>query len=49
MGASDPSTFFAPHFTLSGLHALHIFCGIAVGFWLLVFSSHLWKTDTVRF
>jgi cytochrome c oxidase subunit 3 len=47
--ASDPSTFFGLYFTLTGLHAIHIFLGIAVNLWLLVFGVRMWKTDPVRF
>jgi heme/copper-type cytochrome/quinol oxidase subunit 3 len=47
--ASDPSTFFGLYFTLTGLHALHIFLGLLVNLYLLIFGVALWKTDRVRF
>ena len=47
--ATDPSTFYALYFTLTGLHALHIFLGVLVNLWLLVYGVELWKTERVRF
>ncbi len=47
--ATDPSTFFGLYFTLTGLHALHIFLGVLVNLWLLVYGAELWKTERVRF
>ena len=47
--ASDPSTFFAIYFTLTGLHALHVLLGILANAWLLFFGVAMWKTDPVRY
>ena len=47
--ATDPSTFFGLYFTLTGLHALHIFLGVLVNLWLLVWGAEMWKTERVRF
>ncbi|MEO1936954.1 MAG: cytochrome c oxidase subunit 3 [Myxococcales bacterium] len=47
--ATNPSTYFALYFTLTGLHALHIFLGVLVNLWLLLFGAKTWKTDRVRF
>jgi heme/copper-type cytochrome/quinol oxidase subunit 3 len=45
---SDPSTFYALYFTLTGLHALHVLLGILVNLWLLVFGVAMWQTDRER-
>ena len=47
--ASDPSTFYAIYFTLTGLHALHVFLGILVNLWLLIWGLALFKTEPRRF
>ncbi len=47
--ASDPSTFFGLYFTLTGLHALHVFLGILVNLWLLIWGLALFKTEPERF
>ncbi len=47
--ASDPSTFFAIYFTLTGLHALHVFLGILANLWLLIWGIRLYKTEPERF
>ena len=48
-GASDPSTFYGFYFTITGLHALHVFLGILVNIWLLVWGLALYKTEPERF
>ncbi len=47
--ATDPSTYYGLYFTLTGLHALHIFLGIAVNIWLLVWGAELWHSERERF
>jgi len=47
--ASDPSTFYALYFTLTGLHALHVLLGILANLWLLIWGLALFKTEPVRF
>ncbi len=47
--ASDPSTFYAIYFTLTGLHALHVFLGILVNVWLLIWGLSMFKTEPERF
>ena len=47
--ASDPSTFFALYFTLTGLHALHVFLGVLANLWLLIWGLALYKTEPERF
>ena len=47
--ATDPSIFYGLYFTLTGLHALHIFLGVLVNLWLLVYGAELWKTERVRY
>ncbi len=47
--ASDPSTFYGLYFTLTGLHALHVFLGILVNLWLLLWGVKLWQADRERF
>jgi heme/copper-type cytochrome/quinol oxidase subunit 3 len=47
--ATDPSTYFGLYFTLTGLHALHIFLGVLVNLWLLIFGAAMWKTQPTRF
>jgi heme/copper-type cytochrome/quinol oxidase subunit 3 len=42
-------TFYAIYFTLTGLHALHVFGGMCVNAYLWSFGSQLWKTDPERF
>jgi heme/copper-type cytochrome/quinol oxidase subunit 3 len=46
---SNPSTFYALYFTLTGLHGLHVLLGILVNLWLLLFGVAMWKTDPKRF
>ncbi|MGE4609153.1 MAG: cytochrome c oxidase subunit 3, partial [Myxococcota bacterium] len=48
-GASDPSTFYSIYFTLTGLHALHVFLGILANLWLLIWGLALFETEPVRF
>ena len=43
------NTFTAIYFTLTGLHALHIFGGTLVIFYLWGPGSKMWKTDPERF
>ena len=43
------NTFTAIYFTMSGLHALHIFGGTLVIFYLWGPGSRMWKTDPERF
>jgi heme/copper-type cytochrome/quinol oxidase subunit 3 len=47
--AGTPSTFYAIYFTLTGLHGLHVFLGILVNLWLLIWGIRLWQTDRERF
>ncbi len=47
--ASDPSTFYGLYFTLTGLHALHVFLGILVNLWLLIWGVSMFKTEPERF
>ena len=47
--ASDPSTFYGFYFTITGLHALHVFLGILVNIWLLIWGLALYKTEPERF
>ena len=42
---SDPSTFNALYFTLTGLHGVHVLLGILVNLWLLLFGVAIWKTE----
>ena len=48
-GASDPSTFYGFYFTITGLHALHVFLGILVNIWLLVWGLAMYKSEPERF
>ena len=43
------STFLAIYFTLTGLHALHVFGGMAVNTYFLFPGAKLWKTEPERF
>ena len=44
------STFFAIYYTLTGLHALHVFCGILVMLYhLLPISRRVYESDPERF
>ena len=43
------STFLAIYFTLTGLHALHIFGGIIVNFYNWGPGARMWETDPQRF
>jgi heme/copper-type cytochrome/quinol oxidase subunit 3 len=47
--ASDPSTFYGLYFTLTGLHALHVFLGILVNAWLLIWGVGMWKSERELF
>ncbi len=47
--ASDPSTFNALYFTLTGLHGLHVLLGVLVYVWFLFFGVGMWKTEPERF
>ncbi|MGE5244895.1 MAG: cytochrome c oxidase subunit 3 [Betaproteobacteria bacterium] len=42
-------TFFAIYFTLTGLHALHILCGMVVMAYFLGPGAKLWKTNPDQF
>jgi cytochrome c oxidase subunit III len=46
-----PSTnnFLALYFTMTGLHALHVICGLVVNAYLLGPGVRMWKSDPVRF
>ncbi len=43
------STYFAIYFTMTGLHAFHVICGMVVNFYLWLPGSKMWKTDPARF
>lgn len=43
------STFLAIYFTLTGLHALHVFLGIVVNAYFWGPGSHMWETEPQRF
>lgn len=43
------STFLAIYFTLTGLHALHVFSGIVVNAYFWGPGSSMWETDPQRF
>ncbi len=43
------STFLAIYFTLTGLHALHVFGGIVVNTYFWGPGSKMWKTDPAHF
>ncbi len=43
------SNFFALYFTLTGLHALHIICGMVVMLYFLGPGAKLWKTNPEQF
>jgi cytochrome c oxidase subunit 3 len=43
------STYFAVYFTLTGLHALHVFGGAIVIFYIWGPGARLWKTDPERY
>lgn len=48
--APGHSTFFATYYTLTGLHALHVFCGILVMLYhLLPISRRVWIKSKDRF
>jgi len=47
--ASDPSTFYSLYFTITGLHALHVFLGVLANLWLLIWGLALYKTEPERF
>ncbi len=47
--ATDPSTFYALYYTLTGLHALHVFLGILANLWLLIWGLALFETEPERF
>jgi len=42
-------TFYAIYFTLTGLHAVHVFGGMVVNSFFWGPGSKLWKSDPVRF
>lgn len=48
LGPSD-STFLAIYFTLTGLHALHVFGGIVVNTYFWGPGSSMWESDPQRF
>jgi cytochrome c oxidase subunit III len=43
------SPFFAIYFTLTGLHALHVFGGMIMNTYLCTVGTKMWKTDPTRF
>ena len=43
------STFYAIYFTLTGLHGIHVICGIIVNLYLLLPGSALWKKNPEQF
>jgi cytochrome c oxidase subunit 3 len=43
------NTYLAIYFTLTGLHALHVFGGALVIFYILVPGAKMWKTDPERY
>lgn len=43
------SVFYAIYFTLTGLHAFHVICGMAVNTYFWGPGSKMWKTDPQRF
>ena len=47
----DPSssTFLAIYFTMTGLHAFHVVCGMASNAYLLWPGSKMWQTEPKRF
>ncbi len=42
-------TFYAIYFTLTGLHALHVLCGVCVNSYLWGPGARLWASDPERF
>ncbi len=46
---TDPSTFYGFYFTITGLHALHVFLGILANLWLLIWGLALFETEPERF
>jgi heme/copper-type cytochrome/quinol oxidase subunit 3 len=46
---TDPSTFYALYFTVTGLHGLHVLLGILVNIWLLIWGVRMWETEPERF
>ncbi len=47
--ATDPSTFYALYFTVTGLHGLHVLLGILANLWLLIWGVAMWKSEPERF
>jgi heme/copper-type cytochrome/quinol oxidase subunit 3 len=43
------NTFLAIYFTLTGLHALHVLCGMAVNSYFWLPGAKLWKTEPRQF
>ncbi len=43
------SVFLAVYFTMTGLHALHVLCGMVVNLYLLLPGSKMWKTAPEQF
>lgn len=43
------SVYFAIYFTMTGLHAFHVLCGMAVNAYFWGPGSRLWKTNQARF
>lgn len=43
------SIYFAIYFTLTGLHALHVLCGMTVNAYFWGPGSKMWKTEPERF
>jgi len=47
--APKTNIYMAIYFTMTGLHALHVICGMAVNAYFLFPGSKMWKTDPERF
>jgi len=45
----ETSTYFAIYFTLTGLHAIHVLCGIIVNLYLWGPGSKMWQAEPERF
>ena len=43
------NNFYGLYFTLTGLHALHVFCGMVCNAYLWGPGSKMWKSDAERF
>ncbi len=47
--ATDPSTFYAIYFTVTGLHGLHVLLGILANLYLLIWGAAMYKAEPERF